>query len=371
MLTENAERKAITEKTAINCLEELVRTPSVSGEEQSAVDVFVAHARSLGMRTEIDAAGNAIAARGPESDWTTQLMLLGHIDTVPGDIDVRFEDRALWGRGAVDAKGPLAAMLLAAADAEIPDDVSVVVVAAVGEETPNSPGATAVCRSFHPDACIIGEPSGWNGVTLGYKGRLLVEASSEKSAAHSAGPESSAADDVVEIWHRVLRLVETFNAGRERAFDQVQASVLAMQSDCDGLLSRAELRGGFRLPQWINPRTLEEEIRQLNAGICELRFNGGIPAHATTRNDPVVQALTGAIRQEGGAPRPKLKTGTADLNVVGPVWRCPIAAYGPGDSALDHAPDERIDIDEYLRSIRVLRRAISDLARELRAQEAF
>jgi len=49
-----------------------------------------------------------------------------------------------------------------------------------------------------------------------------------------------------------------------------------------------------------------------------------------------------------------LKTGTSDMNVVAPVWRCPIVAYGPGDSALDHTPHEHVSIDEYWRAILVL-----------------
>jgi len=42
------------------------------------------------------------------------------------------------------------------------------------------------------------------------------------------------------------------------------------------------------------------------------------------------------------------------MTVVGPAWRCPIVAYGPGDAALDHTPEERIALDDYLRAIRVL-----------------
>jgi LysW-gamma-L-lysine carboxypeptidase len=49
------------------------------------------------------------------------------------------------------------------------------------------------------------------------------------------------------------------------------------------------------------------------------------------------------------------------MNVVGPVWRCPILAYGPGDSNLDHTPDEHILIDEYLRAITVLEDALQRL----------
>ena len=59
-------------------------------------------------------------------------------------------------------------------------------------------------------------------------------------------------------------------------------------------------------------------------------------------------------RAQGQQPRFVTKTGTSDMNLVAPVWNCPIVAYGPGDSALDHTPDEHIDLDEYLRAIDVL-----------------
>jgi LysW-gamma-L-lysine carboxypeptidase len=68
-----------------------------------------------------------------------------------------------------------------------------------------------------------------------------------------------------------------------------------------------------------------------------------------------------AIRAEGGRPKFKLKTGTADMNIVGPAWGCPIVAYGPGDSSLDHTPDEHIQIDEFRKGISVLTRALLEL----------
>jgi LysW-gamma-L-lysine carboxypeptidase len=63
----------------------------------------------------------------------------------------------------------------------------------------------------------------------------------------------------------------------------------------------------------------------------------------------------------GGEPRFKVKTGTSDMNVVGPVWGCPIVAYGPGDSRLDHTPHERIDLAEYRRAISILRSVFINL----------
>jgi LysW-gamma-L-lysine carboxypeptidase len=50
------------------------------------------------------------------------------------------------------------------------------------------------------------------------------------------------------------------------------------------------------------------------------------------------------------------------MNTVGPVWECPIVAYGPGDSSLDHTPKEHIEIDEFHRSIAVLSAALETLA---------
>ena len=50
-----------------------------------------------------------------------------------------------------------------------------------------------------------------------------------------------------------------------------------------------------------------------------------------------------AIRAEGGTPRFTLKLGTSDMTIVGPAWNCPMVTYGPGDAALDHTPEERID----------------------------
>lgn len=343
---------------------DLVSTPSVSASERAAVDVFIDRAHGLGLDAEIDGAGNGIAERGPR-DASIHVVLLGHIDTVPGAIPVRVSDGVLHGRGSVDAKGPLAAMLVAAARAELPDNVRVSVAAAVGEETPDSPGAHYLAERWRPDSCVIGEPSGWDGVTLGYKGRLLVEARTERACAHSAGAHASACDAVLPWWSDATEAVGRFNNGRRSAFERLQMSVRGLHSGRDGLRENATLKTGFRLPPGLEPETLGETLRQLAPPGITLGFSGQTRAHVSGRNDAVGRALSGSIRACGGRPRPKHKTGTSDMNVVGPAWGCPIAAYGPGDSALDHTPDERLSLDEYRRSIDVLTGALGSIALEL------
>src|SRR3712207_4703657 len=107
-----------------------------------------------GFRAEVDAAGNAVGTVGA---GPRRVVLLGHVDTVPGRIPVRIVDGVLHGRGAVDAKGPLCTFVAAAAAAASRTDCEIVVVGAVGEERIGSPGASAVAAWPAPDFCVIGE----------------------------------------------------------------------------------------------------------------------------------------------------------------------------------------------------------------------
>ncbi|MEM3380779.1 MAG: M20/M25/M40 family metallo-hydrolase, partial [Candidatus Bathyarchaeia archaeon] len=73
----------------------------------------------------------------------------------------------------------------------------------------------------------------------------------------------------------------------------------------------------------------------------------------------LVRALRYSIRKVcGRTPILLKKTGTGDMNELGSKLNIPMVAYGPGDSHLDHTPNEHISISEYLTSIRVYREAI-------------
>lgn len=365
-----------SDNDAIELVRTLVGIPSVSGSESRAVEAFAKVASDWGFQASIDDVGNGLAVRraphDPDSASTPRahLVLLGHIDTVPGEIPVRVENGILHGRGSVDAKGPLAAMLVAAARADLPPDCVISVVAAVGEETPHSTGARFFARSCKPSACIVAEPSGWTGVTLGYKGRLVLHASMTQPSAHTAGPRGSAADQMHQYWTSILGAIDKFNGERCGAFDTIQASIRSLGTQHDGMQEVVALSAGFRLPQWITPQVHEAALYGLAAPFSglSLTFEGHEACHASDRNDPVARALSNSIRALGQRPRPLLKTGTADLNVVAPIWNCPIAAYGPGDSSLDHTPDEHLSLDEYRNSIRVLAHAIHALLGELACQ---
>jgi LysW-gamma-L-lysine carboxypeptidase len=335
-----------------------LRIPSISGEERAVAEYFVAQMQALGFAAHVDAAGNAVGAlgEGPE------IVLLGHIDTVPGDIPVRVEDGKLYGRGAVDAKGPFATFVAAAARlASAPLRARLVLVGAVEEEAASSKGAHYIVDKHAPTACIIGEPSGWDRLTLGYKGRLLAEGRWEQPMAHTAGREIAVAERAVAFWNAVAAHCAEHNAGKTRLFDQLIPSIRTIQNGSDGLTDWAELTVGLRLPPGITPDALAATLREFAQG-GELSFRGGCEAYQGDKNNPLVRAMLRGVRGAGGTPGFLLKTGTADMNVVGPAWRCPILAYGPGDSSLDHTPEEHVEVAEYLRAIDALEAALRALA---------
>src|SRR4051812_14341377 len=82
----------------VDLLQTMLGIPSLSDQEGPAVDELCRQMEARGFRTSIDDGGNAVGsiASGPK-----RVVLLGHIDTVPGEIPVRIKDGELWGRGAV------------------------------------------------------------------------------------------------------------------------------------------------------------------------------------------------------------------------------------------------------------------------------
>jgi LysW-gamma-L-lysine carboxypeptidase len=348
----------MSELDAVALLEQALRIPSISGEERAVAAYFVEQMQALGLRSYVDAAGNAIGELGEGPT----IVLLGHIDTVPGAVPVRIESGKLYGRGAVDAKGPFAAFVAAAARLIARGELRgrLVLIGAVEEEAASSKGAHYAIDRYAPGACVIGEPSGWDRLTLGYKGRLLVEGCWEQPMAHTAGREIAVAEQAVAFWNATAAYCAERNAGKQRLFDQIIPSIRTIQSGSDGFTDWAELTIGLRLPLGVHPDVLAATLAE-DAHGGRLAFRGGCEAYQGDKNNPLVRAFLKGVRTAGGTPGFLLKTGTSDMNVVGPAWRCPILAYGPGDSSLDHTSNEHVEIDEYLRAIDVLETALQQM----------
>ena len=347
----------VEEDTAL--LEAMLRIRSLSRQEGELAQFLRGEMQRRGFEARVDEVGNAVGVRGDATSGPT-ILLLGHMDTVPGDVPVRREGRVLFGRGAVDAKGPLATFIAAATDFAGPGRV--VVIGAVEEEAATSRGARHVLERYEPDFAVIGEPSQWDRVTVGYKGRLLATYRVEQSMAHTAGDQRSVCERAVEFWQRVVSAAEELDASRPAAiFERLQPSLRAMRSGSDGLLDHAELDLGFRLPPSFDLPAWEARLHEL-ARDGSVALSGREHAVRVEKNTPLARAFLSAIRASGGEPRFVVKTGTSDLNVIATRWRCPMLAYGPGDSRFDHTPEEQIDLREYAHAVDVLRHVLFELA---------
>ena len=343
----------ISEEYAVDLLRRMVAIPSPSYHEQELAQFLVQELTGLGFAARIDEAGNVIGQIGAD-DVGPVIMMLGHIDTVPGAIPLRTESGRIYGRGSVDAKGPMAAMICAARRAADAGS-RLTVVGAVEEETSLSRGATLIRDLLPaPDALIIGEPSGWSNVVLGYKGRLDLHYEVECEPTHPTNPVPKATELAGRCWADLLELLGP-DASHE-SFNQPGANLLTIEGD----MLRAEATFSVRTPPDFDEERLVSELR-MRTPRGRLSTVSSVAAFRVGRTDPVVKALSASISSHGVRPGAVLKTGTADLNILAEKWQVPAATYGPGDSNLDHSANESADITEYLRGISVLTDALGRL----------
>jgi LysW-gamma-L-lysine carboxypeptidase len=345
-----------TQATAL--LRGMIEIPSPScGEERLAAWLVEEMAR-LGFESHVDGAGNAVGRRG--SPDGPLILMLGHLDTVPDQTPVKQEGSLLYGRGAVDAKGPLATMICAAAELDA-IDAQLVVVGAVEEEVASSRGANYILDRYDPAAVLIAEPSGWSNVVLGYKGRINLYYEVERPPTHSAGPGEKATEVAVAFWNELVRHFASFEAGGEGLFHRPTAAL----EDFAGTMERARLHLSCRTPTGFDFAAFDRFLQSI-LGDARLNIDERTPAVLVDRNEPTVRTLTQTIRAHGGRPKFKLKTGTSDMNTVTKKWSVPLVAYGPGDSSLDHTDEEHVDLEEYRKAIQVVRDALPLLSKELR-----
>jgi len=342
------------DKKAIELLASIVKIPSISGHEINASNALVASLPDFGWeKAYVDEIGNVVAHKG---HGEKELILLGHIDTVPGGPPFSISEEYLMGRGAVDAKGPLCAMAVAGGSCSLPEGWTITLIGAAGEEE-DSRGAKFRLNLHSPQGCIIGEPTGTIGIATSYRGRILTKVHSRDEGAHrswSSGP-------MTKVLLAVAKIIETLSPqtqDQDREFiANISSSVTYMKGE-ESQGRVAEVLLDVRIPSC----NLLDDITRKIESICshfgvDFSFADMAKPHQVDKNDPMVIALRRAIRINGHKPRLLAKSGTSDFNTVAP-WGCPMAVYGPGDSLLEHTEEEKINLKEYVTAIKILKDGI-------------
>jgi succinyl-diaminopimelate desuccinylase len=336
----------------------LVDIPSESHAEAALTDHLEGRLRGLS-HLEVERVGANLVAR-TRLGRARRVVLAGHTDTVPanGNAAARIDGDVLWGLGAADMKGGLAVML-ALAEA-VPDPVvDVTFVFYAGEEVAAVHNGLGHLMRDRPDllegdVAILGEPTGGE-VEAGCQGTLRLEVTVRGARAHTARPWMGR--NAIHRLGAVLRAVESFE---ERApviqgcqFREALQAVLVTGGVASNVVpDEATVTINRRFAPDRTAEEAEAEVRALLAPVLEdgdeVRLVDAAPAALPGLDDPVLRSL---VDDHHLAVQAKLGwTDVARFAAAG----IPACNLGPGDAALAHRADERVDRASLERSYAVL-----------------
>jgi acetylornithine deacetylase len=299
------------------------------------------------------------------------LMFNGHLDVVGVEgmthapFDATERGGRVYGRGASDMKGGVAAMCAAAARLRGTLEGDLVVTAVADEEWQSIGTSALIAAGIRADAAIVTEPTRLT-IMPAHKGFVWLEVTIEGRAAHGSRWDIG----VDAIRHAGLLLAE---------LDRVDADELPRRMHA--LLGRPSLHAGVieggigvstypdRCAVSIERRTIpgesladvRREIDQACGRIRERRpeFRANVdvlfaqPPSDVSPSAPIVRALGDALRGRGLSDSPQGMSAWTDaalLNAAG----IPAICFGPGDMALAHAAEEYIEVDQIERATEIL-----------------
>jgi LysW-gamma-L-lysine carboxypeptidase len=344
----------------IDFLDSLIATPSPSFHEAKAARLCLSYLQQFAFeKAWIDAAGNVVATNYPhEKGDSPDLLLFGHLDTIPSPMQYKRESDRIYGRGAVDAKSSLAALMTAAGEQQVP--YKLMVAGVTEEEAPTSKGAFHLLSYAKPKMAINGEPSNTSGVTIAYKGRMVVECTASGKASHAGMASENPIERTIEYYERL----RTFYPIHKNKFENVILNLTYISAGSKDALNVVPEKMDFfidvRLPPSIPNKEVAETFRKLAPRGVSVKVHESIPGVETDVNHPICRCLVAAIREEGLAPRYLKKSGSADMNIAVQAG-IPTVAFGPGDSSLDHTQNEVILLSDYEKAIAIIKRAMEKL----------
>ena len=371
--------------SAIRLLRDLVAINSVNPTlvpgapgERDVANVVAAEMRRIGLEVTIEeiAPGRPNVVGVIEGRASGRaLMLCGHTDTVgvtgmtdpftPAERDGR-----LYGRGAQDMKGGVAAMIDAArVVAERGLERGRLIVAAIVDEEHSSIGADALVEKWTADAAIVTEPTDL-AIAVGHKGFAWVEVEVFGRAAHGSRPAEG--QDAILRLGRVLTWLETLDRTLQTqpphallGTGSLHASFVEGGHELSSYPDRAVLRMERRILPSEPESTAIEEVREILATLAreDPTFRGAAtamfsrPAYELPSDHELPHALAGALSNVGGEPRISGASFWTDAAVLGHAG-IPSILFGPGGAGL-HSIEEYVNVAD----VAICRDALAEVIR--------
>jgi succinyl-diaminopimelate desuccinylase len=367
----------------LDILQSLIRCPSVTPAEAGALSYLEGILEPAGFtcqRLRFGEVDNLFARFGT---GRPHVCFAGHADVVPPGDEVLWShppfaaevaDGKVYGRGASDMKGPLAAMAAAAiafardVEPDFPGSVSLLVTC--DEEGPSVDGTAKVLgwlaeNDLVPDHCIVGEPTSnealGDAIKIGRRGSVHFTVTATGTQGHTAYPHF--ADNPVPKLARLIDRVasEPLDAGTDHfepstlavtTFDVANPAnnVIPASARAHFNIRFNSLHDAASLHEWVN-RHCEAVTGDLGGS-----FNVAVSENADcfiTEPGPLVDLVSAAVERETGR-KPQLTTtgGTSDARFV--KDHCPVIEFGPTNATI-HKADECIAIAELEGLVRIYR----------------
>lgn len=354
-------------------LQRMLEIYSPSGGEGAISSFLAGEFKKLGFEVKVDEMGNVEGRAGAGSP---KVLLCGHMDTVEGFLEVKRKGKVIFGRGAVDAKSPLAALICAGAKYSEDGGKGTVVVLGVVDEEGKSRGMKHFISRCEErfDYAIFGEPSGTYAVTVGYKGRLVMKVKVLTSPGHASAPQLFENSVYVAI-----RLIERFRE-KEEAWGQSD-DLFSIPTLCVTMMNGGrqdntvpdccELAVDIRVPAVTTTAAIKKEMsgiieearRKERRAKIEYEFIDENAPFQEDASSSLVMAFKEAVKENSGKEcRLSRKTGTSDVNDFVSKRKVSAVVYGPGNSKLDHTPMENVSIEEFYDSIDILKAVLKKMA---------
>ncbi len=372
----------------ISFTQELIRSHGESGNEGNTARIVKGKMEELGYdKVVVDDFGNVTGQLKGASPGPV-LLFDGHMDAVPvrdpglwkhdpyGGI---IGENRIWGRGASDMKGALAAMICAPAFLKRTDFAGTVLVSAsVAEELLIGTAFSSILDRYKVDAVVIGEPTDLK-LGIAEKGRAGIEITSYGRVAHSSRPDLGdnavyRMTEAVEKIRKIPRRTDPFLG--EEVIELVEISSLpspgngSVPGECRSLwecrLLQGETREGFikRLETALGDRN---KIQLKIARYDLLSYTGKrmimedfLPGWRGDKESPFVSLVEKSLMENGMDV--ELYAAPYGCNALASAGKSgiPTVILGPGDISLAHKPNECIRIEQLIMAAEIYRSIIKN-----------
>ena len=375
------------QKQMVEFLRDLIRTPSLSCQEGAAAERIADEMRAVGFRDVAqDRIGNVVGRIG--NNGGPVLLLDGHMDTVgvsdrsawrhdPFGADI--ENGVLYGLGACDMKGALAAMVYAGKlliENRVPLKGDLIVACVVQEEPCEGLAVRVLVEEegIRPDWVVLGEPTSMT-IARGQRGRVELEVNTHGRACHASQPDLG--ENAVYAAARLIFGIEILagNLSHDRFLGPGSLAVTQITSEagsrnvipdrCSFVIDRRLTLGESEAKALAEVQAViaREQVRA-DVNVLDYRstsFTGyqaaqraTFPAWVTDENHMLVQAMERAAREELGArPRMSQYPFSTDGTYTAGVAGIPTIGLGPGDENLAHTANDQVRLDDVSGAARV------------------